>query len=398
MENKLKQDINFLEYPLWFQNSRMAELRDEGYVWRDRKGFTFRTGYNPPTRTDYIFLCCLLLKCQQADWKEEIELTRYEVLETCGLNKGVKNYNRLKNSLNRWNMVGLEFQGIFYDGVEYQIMQFGIIDDWDIEKHTKRLRVRFNPKWLLCIKQSQFFQLIKFEDIKNLNSSLALRLYEILIKAFRSRDTWQIDALKLAAKIPMAQKYSSHILPKIRIALAQIKNHTSLKISMTMRQPERGKAIIIFHKENKNINVKRLSPVLIPEVLISLVPEEQYSDKVKKLIAYWLDEKDIKYVKHNIVYTNQHSNKKDGYCGYLARALEQDWGDAVNHTKKTKLKPEKANNQTRKPAMLVKYKNQTLRIDSVAGCIFMPDNTCMPAGEVRRKLNNGEIVRINQAG
>ena len=277
-------------------------------------------------------------------------------------------------------------------------MQFGIIDDWDIEKHTKRLRVRFNPKWLLCIKQSQFFQLIKFEDIKNLNSSLALRLYEILIKAFRSRDTWEIDALKLVAKIPMAQKHPSHILPKIRIALAQVKNHTSLKISMTMRRPERGKAIIGFHKENKNIDTKKPAPVLIPEELISLVAEEQCSDKVKKLIAYWLDEKDIKYVKRNIVYTNQHSNKKDGYCGYLARALEHDWGDAVKHTKKTKLKPEKANNQTRKSVIQVKYKNQTLQIDSIAGCIFMPDNTCMPAGEVRRKLNNGEIVRINQAG
>ena len=396
MENELKQDINFLEHPLWFQNSRMAKLRDEGYVWKDKKGFIFRTGYNPPTRTDYIFLCCLLLKCQQMGWKEEIELTRYEVLETCDLDKGHKSYNRLKDSLNRWNMVGLEFQGVFFDGVEYQIMNFGIIDDWDIEKHTKRLRVRFNPKWLLCIKQSQFFQLIKFEDIKNLNSPLALRLYEILIKAFRSRDTWEIDTLKLAAKIPMAQKYPSDIIPKIKIALNKISKHTSLKISMTVRRPEKGRAVIIFHKENKQINAKNLSPVLIPEELISLVPEEQCSDKVKKLIAYWLDEKEIDYVKRNIVYTNQHSNKKDGYCGYLARALEQDWGDAVKHTKKTKL--EKANNQTKKPDMLVKYKKQTLRIDSVSGCIFMPDNTCMPGGEVRQKLNNGEIVRINQAG
>ena len=394
MKKQLKQDMNFLEYPLWFQNSRMAKLRDEGYVWRDRKGFVFRTGYNPPTRTDYIFLCYLLLKCQESDWKEEIELTRYEVLQACGLNKGLKNYNRLEDSLTRWNMVGLEFRGIFYDGVEYQIMQFGIVDDWDIEKQTNRLRVRFNPKWLLCIKQSRFFQFIEFEDIKNLNSPLALRLYEILIKAFRGRNTWAINTLKLAAKIPMAQKYSSHILPKIRIALDQINKHTSIKIFMTVHRPERGRAIITFHKDKKQVNQindEKFSSVLIPEELISLISEEHCSDKVKKLIAYWLDEKNIDYVKCNIVYTNQHSNKKDGYCGYLARALEQDWGNGmVKRTKNT------ADNI--KTDVPIKYKNQRFTIDGQTGSIFFPNNTCMPAGVVTKLLKTGEITRDGLAG
>ncbi|MCD4831749.1 MAG: replication initiation protein [Anaerohalosphaeraceae bacterium] len=393
MEKQLKQDINFLEYPLWFQNSKMAKLRDDGYVWRDRKGFVFRTGYNPPTRTDYIFLCYLLLKCQESNWKEEIELTRYEVLKACDLNKGLKNYNRLENSLTRWNMVGLEFRGIFYDGVEYQIIQFGIIDDWDIEKQTKRLRVRFNPKWLLCIKQSRFFQFIEFEDIKNLNSPLALRLYELLIKAFRGRDTWEINALKLAVKIPMAQKYPSDILPKIRIALDQINKNTSIKIFMTVRQPERGRAIIAFHKDKKQINQvndEKFSPVLIPEELISLISEEHCSDKARKLIAYWLDEKDIDYVKRNIIYTNQHSNKKDGYCGYLARALEQDWGvDMVKRTKNA------ADNV--KTDIPIKYKNQHLTIDGQTGCIFFP-NACMPAGIVTKLLKTGEITRDGLTG
>ena len=99
---------------------------------------------------------------------------------------------------------------------------------------------------------------------------------------------------------------------------------------MTVRQPERGRAIIAFHKDKKQVNQvndEKFPPVLIPEELISLV-SEHCSDKARKLIAYWLDEKDIDYVKRNIIYTNQHSNKKDGYGGYLARALEQDYGNS----------------------------------------------------------------------
>ncbi len=107
-------------------------------------------------------------------------------------------------------------------------------------------------------------------------------------------------------------------------------------------------------------------------------------------IITWLDEKDIDYVKRNIIYTNQHSNKKDGYCGYLARALEQDWGvDMVKRTKNA------ADNV--KTDIPIKYKNQHLTIDGQTGCIFFP-NACMPAGVVTKLLKTGEITRDGLAG
>ena len=131
----IKQDINFLEFPLWLQDSQMAHQIEEGYIWQDREGFVYRTGYKPPVKIDLIFLLYLLLKSQQTEWKEELDLTRFEILAACSVGTSKNWYARLEESLKRWTSVVVEFEGTFYDGTSYQIMQFHIVDDWELEKN-----------------------------------------------------------------------------------------------------------------------------------------------------------------------------------------------------------------------------------------------------------------------
>jgi len=395
MSERLKQDMNFLEYPLWFQNSRFAAHQDDGYVWRDRDGYVYRTGYNPPTKTDYVFLCYLLLMSQRAGWQEQIETTRYEVVKACGMVPGRVNYDRLTESLTRWQMVGLEFRGIFYDGNAYEVMQFGVLDDWDIEKKTKRLRVKFNEKWLLCIKESTFFKFLDFQEIQRLRSALSIRLYEILIKAFQGRAAWEIDAVKLAGKIPMAQEYASDITLKVRSAVKRINDHTSLTILLSVRHRERGKTVLIFEKnkapaktEPQNPTPCALEPGL--NTVVSLVPKEERTDKTISLVSRWLDKRGPEYVRRNIEYTNQRSSKHNGYQGYLANAFEQGWAED---------RPHQTNGLPNiEEGMVVEYEGAQYRVDAT-GCIFLTDGACMPPGLVRQKLDMGECrVVVDTSG
>jgi plasmid replication initiation protein len=391
MTERLKQDMNFLEYPLWFQNSRLAAQQDEGYVWRGRERFVYRTGYKPPTKTDYMFLCCLLLTSQQAGWHAEVETTRYEVLKACGMVPGKKSYERLKDGLTRWKMVGLEFRGVFYDGKDYKIMQFGIIDDWDIEQETRRLRVRFNQKWMACVKASRFFKFLDFKEMKQLHSPLSIRLYEILTKAFQARRVWEIDALKLAGKIPLAKKYASDVVLRIRPALKRINKYTSLHLSMTVRHPKRGRAVLVFKKNKPASSTEEQQPSAdnpqeeVSEV-VSLVPREHRSEKTAQLVSYWLDKQGADYVRRNIEYANQRSCKQNGYRGYLANALEQDW--AEDHAQQTNP------GQKIQEGMVVESKGARHRVDAT-GCVFLANGACIPRGLLRQKLNTGEFEVVS---
>jgi len=245
MKELIKQDINFCEYPIWFQDSKQ---QGAGLVWTDRKGFTYRIGYKMPTKTDVIFLYYLMLRSQRAGWKDELTLTQREILRGCGIPPGKRDADRLKDSLERWKMVGIKFTGTFYDGKDYQTLSFGVIDEWDLEKGTGHLNIRFAHKWLEWIKNSNYFRYIDFQQMKSLGSPLAIRLYEILIKSFQGRNEWSIDTLKLATKIPMKQKYVANVLPKIIKAVDTINAKTDLKITIIVKRPQRGQAVITFRK------------------------------------------------------------------------------------------------------------------------------------------------------
>ncbi len=230
-----KQDINFLDKPLWFSN--LKDNRDS-FIWTDIEGYEYRTSYKAPDKVDILILFYLLYKSQKLDFKTTITLSRYEILKECGLlqNSGYY-YERLEDSLKRWKNVSIEFHGTFYNGKEYLTIGFGIINDYEIEKGNKIIKVNLNENWLLKIKESNFFKYINFEQYKALKRPISRRLYEILCKNFKGRSEWSIGLSKLGIKLTLSGRlhktrdgreeeviYASDVLVAIKPAIKEI-NH-----------------------------------------------------------------------------------------------------------------------------------------------------------------------------
>jgi len=340
----VKQNINFLEYPLWFQNSRLAEntLSEFGQTWSDREGYIYRSGYKMPVKTDGIFLLYLLLQSQKNNFTEKITLTRYQILKDCGKGLSKVWYDRLEESLNRWLRVDISFKGTFYNGENYSSMAFHIIDSWTLDKKTKKLDIILSPRFLQMMCGKGFFKYINFTEFKKLDSPLATRLYEILSKTFYGRDIWEIDAMKLAEKIPLSLSYPSEVVVKIKPAINRINKHTDLKIALTVRHKERGKAILIFTKipteQPTKLPAKKPKNIVITDELtkvLQALPESKQKQKsIIEIIQKFYKEFGADYVIRNIKYARK--NAKKNFRPYLLKALKADWGIVIEEDEEEK--------------------------------------------------------------
>lgn len=346
----VKQNINLLEYPLWFQDERKAET-DQGITWADREGYVFRAGYKIPVKTDGIFLLYLLLQSQRNSYAGELTLTRYQVIRDCGLVLSRVWYDRLEDSLERWKMVGIKFEGTFYDGEHYQAMNFGVIDSWRIDEETKNLKIRFSPEFLRMMLGKGFFKYINFSEFKQLHSPLATRLYELLSKSFHGRQAWEIEVVKLADKIPMKERFPAHIVPKIKTAVARINKNTELKISVRTRKADQGETIFIFEKTAvtapaDNSSILPTTPAGQPDLPFGLEspPSLNDNDEIQNIIKFLPIERQgqkslrdavqeayarygFDYVSWNIKYANKHA--KGNYPAYLLKSLKGNYGQAL---------------------------------------------------------------------
>lgn len=168
----IKQDINFLDKPLWFQDVRHDGF---GFVWTDKEGYEYRSGYKLPVKVDILILFYLMFKAQTNGYQTKVELTRHEILVKCGLpSRDNKYYARVEDSLKRWKNIAIHFSGIFYDNKRYLSIGFGIIDDYKIDETTKKVMVWLNENWMLKLKETHFFRYVNFEYYKGLKRSVSL--------------------------------------------------------------------------------------------------------------------------------------------------------------------------------------------------------------------------------
>jgi len=330
----VKQDINLLEYPLWFQDELEAKRSETGFVWKHEKGFVLKTSFKPPVKTDLVFLLYLLMESQNQDWKDEIKLSRYQILKQCGISRNTQWYERLEESMERWKQVEIQFNDAFYRGEEYETLHFNIIDSWGIEKGTKKLRVRFSPEYLSVVQNTAYYRLLNFNQVKALRSPLATRLYQLLVKTFKNRDHWEIDAVLLAEKIPMKQRFPAQISLKIKPAVRRIYKHTDLKITLDERKKERGKIIFVFRKETvapkTKPSFKETKAFVMPDDdefkrLVALLPlERQRQKSLLELVLTAFNQKGFEFVAWNIKYANKRAI--GNYPAYLLKSLRGNFG------------------------------------------------------------------------
>ncbi|MBF0121676.1 MAG: replication initiator protein A [Desulfobacterales bacterium] len=410
MNDLIKQDINFLDKPLWFQNVKHDGL---GFVWKDIEGYEYRTGYTPPDKVDILILLCLLLKSQQNEYQCKIKSSKYEILKRCNYpTTDQKYYERLEDSLKRWKNVAIEFKGTFYDGHNYSAIGFGILNDYEIDKATNRISVHFNEKWLLQIQESTFFKYINFEYFKALKRPLSRRLFEILCKTFKERNTWSIGVVKLGAKLPIFKRkikikdkieykeviYASDVITAINPCIKEINllsktpglgekfgihpdDLFTVSHKITGLKQDR---VIHFTKipiDQKAITAKKVSNLTLNE-LYNLVPfEEKEKESIKKLIEKYSKQYGEDYVRRNIDYANK--NSKTNYHSYLSKALESDWG--LSSTEKTK-------KIVLKEGMFVEFKGIKCRIEE--NIVLRPygeDGGTVPEGDIRKGIREGLI-------
>lgn len=333
----VKQDINLLEYPLWFQDECEAEKSDHGFVWKHPKGFVLRTGFKPPVKTDVVFLFYLLLQSQGQNWKDEFFITRYQVIKGCGLTMDARWYDRLEESLKRWEAVNIEFNNAFYNGREYKTLHFGVIDSWGIDEKTKRLRIRFSPEYLSIVQNTSYCRFLNFDQVKALRSPLATRLYQLLVKTFKNRDTWEIDAALLAEKIPMKKVYPAHIVLKIRPAVNRIYKYTDLKVTLEERKKARGEIILVFTKEatiQKAQPLEKKAPAFVMpdndefKKLVAMLPlERQRQKSLLELVLKAFTKKGFDFVAWNIKYANKRAI--GNYPAYFLKSLQGNFGQVL---------------------------------------------------------------------
>jgi hypothetical protein len=244
MREEVKQDINFLDKPLWMQTT--VKDTKEIITWEDQEGYKFECAGYAPGKVDMLILYFLMLESQNRNWGDKLVLTQYAVLNGCGMVMGKRQRERLKQALEAWRRTTISFSGTWYSGKKYHDMEFGIVEYWAIREKDKKLEIRLNQNWIEKIRQSEFFKYVSFTQMKSIRSPLALRLYEILVKSFFRRTTWEIDALKLAAKIPMSEKYFADITPKIKTATKRVSEKTDLNVKVAVVKQGRGKGKFIF--------------------------------------------------------------------------------------------------------------------------------------------------------
>jgi hypothetical protein len=357
---KFKQDINFLEYPLWFPFSHSSE---NGTVWSDREGYLYRTNYKAPDKTDILILFFILMESQKNNYERKLIFTQREILLGSGLPNGGWYHKRLQDSLERWVNVAIKFSGTFYDGEKYESISFHILEDYKIREKDKKVVVCLNENFVLKIKESRFFRYINFKQYKSLKRPISLRLFEILCKTFKGRDLWEIDLVKLGIKLTFSKRkvyqkgeekevmYHSDILAKLKPAINEINKvaenkelFKSLEIPVSeafsvgyeLRSENKiivfSKVIPEWVKAEKEIKVPKVEAQSKVERAVKEAPElkslyEMSKSKtigVKEAIKESYKEKGFEYVKWNILYANEKATKN--YSVFLKKCLKEDWG------------------------------------------------------------------------
>lgn len=371
---EIKQDINFLDKPLWFQTDKSSG--DKKFTWKDIDGYVYCAGYKLPEKMDILFLLYILLKAQQAGYQQKMSFTRYEILKECGLSTDSKAYNRLKDGLSRWLHISITFNGTFYDGKKYKEIGFHIIDSYEINENTGKLEVSLNPLWLAKIKDSEFFKYINFHYYKALKRPVSRRLYEVLCKTFKGREYWKIDLVKLGKKLTLSGKkvlkngmetevlYPNIVLASIKPAINEINWLAEDKKALDALEVKANNAFKIKYRLSEDKKVITFEKVLPDWVSKGFVEKKESSEEkpkeskretaleellemaksktkgIKEALDEALKEKGFEYVKWNILYANKEAKKN--YSVFLKKSLKEDWGAEVREQEGKREEAEKA--------------------------------------------------------
>ncbi|PIQ23908.1 hypothetical protein COW36_11560 [bacterium (Candidatus Blackallbacteria) CG17_big_fil_post_rev_8_21_14_2_50_48_46] len=387
MKNVLKQDLNFLQYPLWFQVSHgHAPL-----VWNHPEGYTYRAAYRAPDQLDMLFLMYLLMRAQQENYKPRLEFSRYEILKGCGCPINPQYLKRLEDSLKRWLNVSLEYENCFFDGVRFLSAGFRLIENYRLREKDKRIEIRLSEPWLQQIQQSLYFKYLDFSYYKALRRPVSRRLFELLTTQFKSQSQWRLPLVELGHHLTLYSRrkinaegleerviFPSDVLTALKSALQelnQLSSNAELLREMGMDPREIYGVTFEVQSHRKMIELNRVSLThLFDALTYSPEPEKpehafaepllqellsylkRSSRPLQELVTQSYQSYGFEYVKWNIFYANRNGAKN--YANYLKLCLQHNWAQEFREEYERMFASNEESLDSRKISALIKVAEQ----------------------------------------
>lgn len=382
----LKQDLNFLNYPLWFQVSRASS----GLHWQET-GYSYQAEWRAPDQLDMLFLMYLLMRSQQEDYRSRLELSRYEILKGCGCPINPQYLRRLEDSFKRWQQVQLAFDESFDNGQELVSHRFRILDHYHLDTAQRRMSCQLNPLFLAQIQCSTQFKYLDFNYYRLLRRPVSRRLHELLICAFKQQPHWRIPLTELGRKLTLYSRrkkkrngqteeviYPSDVLTAVKAALEEMNKLATdterlralgmdpREIYAITYEVEPKKKWITFHKaplshlfdeltlepDANNPSASYEEPRL--EELIRFL--KRNSRPLRELITRYFRSHGYDYVKWNIFYANR--NGARNYVSYLKLCLQHNWAQEFREEYERMFEATDQQIDERKLAALIKVAEQ----------------------------------------
>jgi hypothetical protein len=338
MKKLIKQDINFLEYPLYVLNEKTSKEDIEVYI--DDKKYRLNVGYKTPNSTDMLFLYYFIQNSQKENYKRKLIFKKSQVIRDVTKNRASYYYKRLKETLEIWRNTGLTFEGTFYNGENYETLVFGVLDHGEL-KEDGTVLVTFNETFLKILKETNFYRYIDFNELKQLKKPVSRRLYELFKK---SKFPFKIEIKKLAQKLTLDRKYPSDIIIKLNPAIKEINKNTDFNILFSHKKNELGKTICVFEQlveELEKVEKQKELIIELPQKIKEQLPIKHHINSIYNIIKPYCKEPiDTEFIISNIKYSLLNSQKN--FPHYLQKALENDYA-AVEREKIQKQKQIKDN-------------------------------------------------------
>lgn len=242
MTQLIKQNLSSLDYALYVLTKQES---DQGIkVVIDENEYTFFLGYKAPSSVDILYLYYFIKILQDTDYARKFVIKQSELIKEVSKGCSTFYYSRIKETIKIWRNVGISFKGLFYDGQEYQAIEFGVLDYGKV-KANGEITIAFNEIFLSILKNTNFCRHLNFSEFKKLRKPISRRLYELLSK---STFPYQIDILEFAKEVPLKNSFPSQIIKEIKPAIKEINTCTELKIEFSYKKDSSDNTICTFIK------------------------------------------------------------------------------------------------------------------------------------------------------
>jgi plasmid replication initiation protein len=348
-----RDEMNLAEFPFTLLARRVKSgqktieisqrVRDQkGKIIKQEWVVTGSDKYGLPLAIDEDIYVALMQLYKESDFRHRrVHFSRYEVLKIMGKESSKREYDIIEQALNRLVTVSVVSKNAFWDNKvkAYVSKAFHLFEGYDLyDEKPGRKNSHQQTLPLSNIVMSEFlFDSIKAGYIKNLDTTfyfslrtpLSKRLYRYLDKNRYHKRSFEIELLKLAALLPIQDKYPSQIKRRLDAAHTELVEKGFVK-SVSYRRvssSDKEKAIYIFpqfsfRNQLESGEMEETEPSLrrrlvergITEAGAAKIVESYPTHQIEKQIEVfdWLKERKSKLVEKNP-------------AGFLRKSIEENY-------------------------------------------------------------------------